>query len=422
MENEEAPVPQPLPQNPLSSSTNSTNSSNMGSDDTNKLLSPKPGGVDTTTTAGVGGAKKDAAFRLFLLFMMTAQNSSVVLVTRYTRAGVDPTNLYVINDLVMITEIGKLVLAAALEHNTTNGQLIRSIRENIFERPLDFLRILIPSLLYLVQNSVMYIAISNLTAPMFQVTYQSKLLTTAIVSVVMLQRRYSTKQWMCLTALGVGVAIVVLGARDGNSNKGDATNADEDENAANAQNLFVGLMAVTVACLCSAFAGVYFEKVLKRPTNDGGQARAPVSMWMRNVQMAFFSILIALINMWRDSANRGFTDGLNESGEPMVKPFMHGFTGWAWVIVALQAGGGMLVAAVIKYADNVLKGMATGVSVATGTFASTFLFGTTLSMQFGIGAGTILVSVYLFSNDLPAACGGGKKAKSDEMKALVLPK
>ena len=164
-----------------------------------------------------GGAKKDQAFRLFLLFMMTAQNSSVVLVTRYTRAAFASEELYVINDLVMITEVGKLVLAAALEYNATNGRLVNSIKENIFDRPLDFLRILIPSLLYLVQNSVLYIAISNLTAPMFQVTYQCKLLTTAIVSVVMLQRRYSMKQWACLTVLGLGVAIVVLGARE----KGD---------------------------------------------------------------------------------------------------------------------------------------------------------------------------------------------------------
>mmetsp|Transcript_3180 Transcript_3180/g.7042 ORF Transcript_3180/g.7042 Transcript_3180/m.7042 type:complete len:402 (+) Transcript_3180:2-1207(+) len=381
------------------------------SDNSIKMGDAKPADAD-------GGAKKDAAFRLFLLFMMTAQNSSVVLVTRYTRTVVAPENLYVINDLVMITEIGKLVMAAALEYNHTNGHLLRSIKENIFERPLDFFRILIPSLLYLVQNSVLYIAISNLTAPMFQVTYQCKLLTTAIVSVVMLQRQYSMKQWTCLSLLGLGVAIVVLGARD----KGKGDNESNEEDSANAQNLFTGLTAVTVACLCSAFAGVYFEKVLKRPTNDGGQARAPVSMWMRNVQMAFFSICIALINMYREYGDRGFTGETDESNELMIKPFMHGFTAWAWVIVALQAGGGMLVAAVIKYADNVLKGMATGVSVATGTFASTFLFGTTLSMQFGIGAAMILVSVYFFSNDVPVACGGGKKAKSDVELKPILPK
>lgn len=383
-----------------------------GNSNINKMGDDNKGAV-----AEAGAAKKDQAFRLFLLFMMTAQNSSVVLVTRYTRAGIPNDDLYVINDLVMITEVGKLVLAAALEYNHTNGGLLRSIKENIFDRPLDFFRILIPSLLYLIQNSVLYIAISNLTAPMFQVTYQCKLLTTAIVSVVMLQRRYSMKQWTCLTFLGMGVAIVVLGARE---NKGDE---EAKEGDVNAQNLFTGLVAVTIACMCSAFAGVYFEKVLKRPTNDGGQARAPVSMWMRNVQMAFFSICIALINMYREYGDRGFTGETDENSDPITKPFLHGFTGWAWVIVALQAAGGLLVAAVIKYADNVLKGMATGVSVATGTFASTFLFGTTLSMQFGMGAAMILVSVYFFSNDLPAACGGGgKKAKSDTEMKPMLPK
>lgn len=368
-------------------------------------------------------AKKDAAFRLFLLFMMTAQNSSVVLVTRYTRAGMAPEDMYVINDVVMITEVGKLVLAAALEYNHTNGHLLKSIKENIFDRPLDFFRILIPSLLYLIQNSMLYIAISNLTAPMFQVCYQCKLLTTAIVSVVMLQRRYTMKQWICLTILGMGVAIVVLGAREGGDSKKDAEGeegAEEVTDGANQMNLFVGLMAVTVACLCSAFAGVYFEKVLKRPTNDGGQARAPVSMWMRNVQMAFFSICIALMNMYREYGDRGFTGETDENNEAILKPFMHGFTAWAWVIVALQAGGGLLVAAVIKYADNVLKGMATGVSVATGTLASTFLFGTTLSGQFGMGASMILASVYFFSNELPAACRG-RMAGGIEMKPM-LPK
>ncbi len=352
--------------------------------------------------------------------MMTAQNTSVVLVTRYTRVGISNEDMYVINDLVMITELGKLVLAAALEYNHTNGQLLRSIQENIFDRPCDFFRIVIPSLLYLVQNSVLYIAISNLTAPMFQVTYQCKLLTTAIVSVIMLQRRYSTKQWICLTLLGLGVAIVVLGAREDTG--GSVKSVSSAEDLANAQNLFAGLMAVTVACLCSAFAGVYFEKVLKHSTNDGGNARAPVSMWMRNVQMAFFSICIALINMYRERDARGYSGEFDENNDPMMKPFMHGFTAWAWVIVALQAGGGLLVAAVIKYADNVLKGMATGVSVATGTLASTFLFGTTLSMQFGFGALLILFSVYFFSNDLPVACMKGRKSVNNVEMKPMLPK
>ncbi|KAL7451383.1 hypothetical protein ACHAWC_004061 [Mediolabrus comicus] len=388
----------------------STTSSSAASN--NKMTS-------TTTTAGESPTTKDQRmFRLFLLFMMTAQNSTVVLCSRYTRAGISTNDAYVINDLIMVQEIGKLILASALEYNATHGQLVQSIQENIVNRPKDFFRILIPSLLYLVQNSLLYVALSNLTAPMFQVTYQCKLLTTAV-------RKYSLKQWICLTALGLGVAIVVLGAQSDSNKKdsdgGDGDGSDNNKDDANVQNLFVGLMAVTVACLCSAFAGVYFEFVLKRPTNDGGEARAPVSMWMRNIQMAFFSICIAYINMVRDN-DRGVTGELDENNNPIVKPFMHGFTGWVYVVVVLQAGGGLLVAAVIKYADNVLKGMATGVSVVTATFFSTFLFGTTLSMQFALGAGIILVSVYLFSNDVPAMCKGKVKEDDKVEMSPMLPK
>ena len=47
---------------------------------------------------------------------------------------------------------------------------------------------------------------------------------------------------------------------------------------------------------------------------------------------------------------------------------------------------------------QVLKGLATGVSVCFATGVSTVLFGTPLSSQFSVGALLILVSVYFFSN------------------------
>lgn len=344
-------------------------------------------------------------FRLFLLALMVIQNSSVVLIGRYSRDSVGVDELYVVNHLIIVTELLKFIFSNILEYHVTSGKLFGSIKENIIDVPLDALKIIIPSLLYLLQNSLLYVALSNLSAPMFQVTYQSKLLTTAVVSVIMLQRRYSVKQWICLTALGVGVAIVVLGASE---NKPEETSELKP-----AQSLSTGLAAVTVACLSSALAGVYFEKVLKKPTSDasGAQKKAPVSLWMRNIQMAFFSVIIGLINQYR------------MSGENAEKPFLHGFNHWVWAVALLQAGGGLLVAAVIKYADNVLKGLATGVSVVTSTLLSTLLFKTTLTLQFGVGAGIILMSVFFFSNDIPGSEKKDKKVvnnKDVEMQRLLI--
>lgn len=278
------------------------------------------------------------------------------------------------------------------------GNLWRSLQEHVFHAPLDALKIMVPSLLYLVQNSLLYVALSNLSAPLFQVTYQGKLVTTALVSVVMLQHSYSTQQWICLVVLSFGVAIVVLGEGGGNKDKTDKDTTKQP------QSLTLGLIAVTIACFSSALAGVYFEKVLKRKTD----ITTPVSLWMRNIQMAFFSVLIALFQY-------------AGSTESQAVPFLHGFFPWVWILVGLQAGGGLLVAAVIKYADNVLKGLATGVSVVVATMCSMMLFGTPLTLQFSCGATLILGAVYLFSNPIGmprmSSSGGGV-----EMKPLVLPK
>jgi solute carrier family 35 (UDP-sugar transporter), member A1/2/3 len=269
---------------------------------------------------------------------------------------------------------------------------------------MDCLKIAVPALLYLVQNTLLYVALSNLSAPLFQVTYQAKLVTTAIVSVLMLGRSYSPKQWLCLVALSAGVAIVVLGeTKEGESTKSVDANKP-------VQSLTVGLVAITIACFCSALAGVYFEKVLKVATTDkDGSARAPVSVWMRNFQLALFSVAIALLQ------NAGTPTP--EGEEP--KGYLHGFTPLVWILVILQAGGGLLVAAVIKYADNVLKGLATGVSVVAATLFSMIIFGTPLSNQFSVGAVLILLAVYFFANDLPAMCLPKIKKGDEELEAML---
>ena len=40
----------------------------------------------------------------------------------------------------------------------------------------------------------------------------------------------------------------------------------------------------------------------------------------------------------------------------LISGLFHGFTPLVWTIVVVQAVGGLVVAATIKYADNILKG------------------------------------------------------------------
>ncbi len=57
------------------------------------------------------------------------------------------------------------------------------------ESPMELLKVSVPSFLYVIQNNLLYLALSNLDAATYQVCYQLKILTTALFSATMLQVR-----------------------------------------------------------------------------------------------------------------------------------------------------------------------------------------------------------------------------------------
>ncbi len=323
-------------------------------------------------------------FKFGLLLLVVLQNSCAILVGRFTRTNVPTSDLYDINHFIVISEFLKFIFSAVLEFRSSSGNLLSSIDRYIIQKPFDASKVAIPSFLYLIQNSLIYSAFANLSVPVFQVTNQGKLVLTALLSVIFLERRYSLQQWVCLLGLSLGVAIVILDQTEGESDIGKK------------RDLLIGLSAMAIASLCSATAGVYFEKVLKAPSNELKQPQA--SLWMRNMQMAFYCCSIGIIQ-----------SSFQKSSNP-EHSYLHGFNAWVWLSVILQASGGLLIASVIQHLDNVFKGLATGVSVVLSSALSTVIFGNVLGVQFCAGTVMILCSVYFFSNPLP---------KSSLVKSLI---
>lgn len=142
------------------------------------------------------------------------------------------------------------------------------------------------------------------------------------------------------------------------------------------QNPLLGLTAVALACLSSGFAGVYFEKILKRSNSD---------IWVRNIQLGVFGTLFSLVGMLLNDWNAISTAGI-----------FSGYNALAWLVVINQAVGGLVVAIVVKYADNILKGFATSVSIIVSGVFSVVLFDFRPSMQFTVGASVVMMAVYLY--------------------------
>merc|ERR1711988_744485 len=76
--------------------------------------------------------------------------------------------------------------------------------------------------------------------------------------------------------------------------------------------------------------------------------------------------------------------------------FLHGYDSFVWFTVAQNALGGLLVAVVVKYADNILKGFACSLAIIITCVASIFIFDFSLSLQFSVGAACVIGSIFLY--------------------------
>jgi UDP-sugar transporter A1/2/3 len=394
---------------------------------------------DGSAAAGPGSSPEGSKIIKYgALFLLVAQMVGLVLLMRYSRTqprggdgGGGP--LYLASTAVFAMEATKLALCFLVigwQARGAGGGLVSELRAHVLRSPAEVAKLCVPSLLYTVQNNLLYLALTNLDAATYQVCYQLKILTTALFSALLLGRRFSRLKWLSLVLLTAGVAVVQLsGSGDGSHpahhHDNDAAAADHRQHVAgqqqqqeqerhlggggeegasggasgDAQSRLVGLAAVLCAACTSGFAGVWFEKILKG---------SRTSLWVRNVQMGLPSTAIALLTVWAKDAAAVRSAG-----------FFQGYNGVVWTVVAVQAVGGLVVAVVVKYADNVLKVFATSFSIVVSCVISALFFDFRPNLEFVAGAGLVVGATVLYS--APERPGRTRARRASSRATALLP-
>ncbi|XP_009072576.1 PREDICTED: UDP-N-acetylglucosamine transporter [Acanthisitta chloris] len=305
------------------------------------------------------------------LGILVFQTTSLVLTMRYSRTLKEEGPRYLSSTAVVIAELLKILACVLLVYKDSKCNLRtlnRVLHDEILNKPMETLKLAIPSGIYTLQNNLLYVALSNLDAATYQVTYQLKILTTALFSVSMLSKKLGVYQWLSLVILMTGVAFVQW------PSDSQATPAKEH----------------SIACFSSGFAGVYFEKILKETKQ---------SVWIRNIQLGFFGSIFGLMGVYIYDGEQ-----LSKNG------FFQGYNKLTWIVVVLQALGGLVIAAVIKYADNILKGFATSLSIILSTLISYFwLQDFVPTSVFFFGAILVIAATFLYGYD-PKPAGNPIKA------------
>jgi len=126
---------------------------------------------------------------------------------------------------------------------------------------------------------------------------------------------------------------------------------------------------------------VYFEKLLKG---------TPQSLYVRNIQLGFIGIVFGLVAMF-----------VNDGDKVISKGFFFGYDAVVWIVIFLQSFGGIMVAVVVKYADNILKGFATSCAIVLSCILCMYFFEFQLTLMFSVGAFLVMLSVFMYSKYVP---------------------
>lgn len=289
------------------------------------------------------------------LLALTLQNTALVLLMKLSyRVGAEK---YSAAAAVLSAELLKLFFCSIqLCFSGGLAHLMSTVRSVQSE-----MRLLLPCLLYVVQNNLLYVAIDNLDTTVYVVCSQAKILTSALFSHLLLGTVLNRQQICALVILTIGISCTQVSETGG-------------EGAAQMDHWFTGLLSAFGACLTSGFAGVYLERIYKDKSR---------TVWERNFHLSVFSLPISLTSALYEAEKAG--------------TLFLGFDTIVWLVVTLQATGGILISLVMRYASTLLKCFAVSISICLCMVTSAKANNQPLALSQMAGVLLVNISVFLYS-------------------------
>jgi len=331
---------------------------------------------------------------------LVVQNCSVVLLMHYSQMS----SRYLASSAVVMQETVKLLCSIFMISREVKGDVTTTttgkLKEKILYSPRDMLMIGVPGCLFVIQNNLLFVGTRHLSSPEYQVLYGLKILTTALLSCIILGKLLSWVQWLSLIILFAGAALAevpyeIFGEKSSEADK----ILPEDDSPVFDKFKLIGIAAVVSAAFISGFAGVWTEKLLK-DTRD--------SLWVRNAQLATFGITL------------GLTIGIFRDGEKiMERGYFQGFTYMTWCVIFDNAVGGLLVAVVLKYGDNILKCFGSAFSLLLTYMMDRVIDPGSSSSPYFIPGGTLVVASVALYSLFPKKLAPGESGYSGGLMGLA---
>ena len=112
-------------------------------------------------------SKAQSYLKYVSLVTLTFQNTLLILSMRYSR--VLSGAMYFTTTAVLFSEFSKMVICLLIIFYQQRSNFLSHLHEAIVVNWLDTLKMSVPAIVYMLQNNLQYVAVSNLEAAVFQV-------------------------------------------------------------------------------------------------------------------------------------------------------------------------------------------------------------------------------------------------------------
>ena len=297
------------------------------------------------------------------LVALVVQNTALVFAMKL--AFRDTAKSFHVSAVVLCAEAFKFCVCCAMSIFTRKspGMTFKHLTQ-IFDH-----RMALPSLLYVVQNNILFVAVRHLTPTVYVACSQTKVLATVFFSVTFLNVKLTIRQIVAVFLLTAAMIFLQL----------PESNPVSDANLVRKSSQVTGFAAVFCSSGISGFASVYMERLLKARDGD-------FTLFEQNIQLGLFSLPLALLAGLLQDFQLYKTTG-----------FFHGFDVVIYSVIFLQAVGGLIVAAVVKFASSIMKCYAISASICLVAIVSCSLGIETMSSNALAGICLTVTSVHLFT-------------------------
>ena len=267
--------------------------------------------------------------------------------------------------MVILTELFKLVFCTVMFLIQYFSEVPAS-RSLLVDLPfIQSLHFIIPSILYALANTLVYIGMSHINPALFHVFGNIRIMTAGVLYRIVMKKPQSDLQWISLTLLTFGAILAspnpVFETKEGENN-------------------MIGLIASFFMCVCSSASSIYTEINYKKTKY--------LSIFYQNMVLYIYGIIVNLI--WL-----GFTEieSFNDRG------IFEGFDARALHVLLTQGLMGISISFIFKYLDNIIYVISFTVSMFVSATLSIYLFDFQFTVQFFIALSIVTFSVYLYYRD-----------------------